>query len=137
MSVEVMDDSGPAVDAREQLRRWDAGKTIWSIEMGGMGPGYEQAIQTLAIEIVRDQIDHPLPAKPSPNWGDATVIRCDAKLPDGSYAMGGFSGAQVGAAKQLAWKWLTDGPKVVHELPQLKDRHILVSRFWPRVPKEK
>ena len=34
---------GPAVDAAEQLRRWDAGDSIWTVEMGGLGPGYEQA----------------------------------------------------------------------------------------------
>ena len=131
-----IDYTGPAKDAREQLRRWDAGETIWSIEMGGFGPGYEQAIQTLAIEIVRDEIDKPLPQGKEERhpWADATVSRVDAKLPDGSYAMGGFSGAQVGAAKQLAWKWLTDGPAALHAMPEVKDRHIQVSSFWPRVP---
>src|SRR2546425_352652 len=101
-----IDYTGPAKDAREQLRRWDTGETIWSIEMGGLGPGYEQAIQTLAIEIVRDEIDKPLPQgkEDRHSWADATVSRVDAQLP----------GAQVGAAKHLAWKWLTDGPANLH-----------------------
>lgn len=54
-------DFGSAQDAREQLRQWDGGGAIWSIEIGGLGPGYEQAIQVLAIEIVRDEIDKPMP----------------------------------------------------------------------------
>ena len=123
-----------AVDAREQLRRWDAGELIWTIEMGGMGPGYEQAIQVLAIEIVRDEIDKPLPTKDLREWGDATVSRIDYKLPDGSYSCGGFSGAQVGAAKQLAFHWLRDG--VAATLNQVEDdRRILCSRkTWPHAP---
>lgn len=123
-----------AESACEQLRRWDAGESIWSIEMGGMGPGYEQAIQTLAIEIVRDYLDGPLPEGKFGNWGDPTVTRIDYRLPDGSWSMGGFSGAQVGAAKQLAYHWLKDGPAKVHaDVPA--DRHIQVSQTWPRAPK--
>lgn len=120
-------DSGPALDAREQLRRWDGGGTIWTIDMGGMGPGYEQAIQTLAIEIVRDEIDKPLPQQAPHDWGDTTVSRIDAFC-------GGFSGAQVGAAKQLAWSWLKIGPAAVQSKPELQDRKIQASNFWPRVP---
>lgn len=59
-----------ATDAGEQLRRWDSGDPIWTIEMGGMGPGYEQAIQVLAIEIVRDEINKPLPTEVQPRLFD-------------------------------------------------------------------
>src|SRR5271166_5092790 len=69
-------DFGPAPDAKEQLRRWDNGDSIWSIEMGGFGPGYEQALQICAIEIVRDNLGQPLPdEKTWSTWGDATVAR--------------------------------------------------------------
>ncbi len=123
-------DLAPAEDAREQLRRWDGGGVIWSIEMGGLGPGYEQSIQILAIEIVRDEIDKPLPRPPPHDWADATVGRVDVRQPDGSYTCGGFSGAQVGVARALAWKWLTVGPAAV--CAEFPDRKIQVSRFWPR-----
>jgi len=112
--------------AREQLRRWDAGESIWTIELGGLGPGYEQAIQVLAIEIVRDWVDKPLPEKPGSEWADETVFRC-----------GGFSGAQVGAAKRLAYQWLKNGPQAVHDNPALQDRHIQASRLWPHAPMAK
>ena len=129
-------DPAPAIDAREQLRRWDGGGSIWSIEMGGLGPGYEQAIQILAIEIVRDELDKPLPVGDGfREWADATVRRVDAREPDGSYACGGFSGGQVGAAKQLAYKWLTIGPAALQAIPEVQDRKIQVSAFWPRAPK--
>lgn len=124
----------PAIDAREQLERWDAGHTIASVEMGGLGPGYEQAIQILAIEIVRDELDKVLPdAENFPrDWADGTVARIDVKLPDGTYSCGGFSGAQVGAAKRIAYKWLTIGPMALYAEIDA-DRRIQVSKFWPRV----
>ena len=126
-----------ATDAREQLRRWDAGDLIWTIELGRLGPGYEQAIQVLAIEIVRDEIDKPLPVKGSlQEWGNATVTRIDYQLPDGTWSCGGYSGAQVGAAKQLAYHWLRDGVAVTLEgVPS--DRHILCSKAWPHAPEVK
>ena len=122
---------GVAETAAEQLRKWDAGETIWSISMGGLGPGYEQAIQVLAIEIVRDNIngyvqmcpdDSPMPK----NWGDSTVRRVDRSL-------GGLSGAQAGAARKLAFEWLRVGPASVHANQELNDRHIQVSNRWPKV----
>ncbi len=30
-------------NAKEAVEIWDKGGTLWSIEMGGLGPGYEQA----------------------------------------------------------------------------------------------
>jgi hypothetical protein len=121
-------DFGPAQDAREQLRRWDGGGVIWSIEMGGLGPGYEQAIQLLAIEIVRDEIDRTPATEPPRDWGDATVSRLNDSC-------GGFSGAQVGVAKFLAHKWLTIGPAALLNKIKERHRHIQVSRFWPHAPK--
>ena len=122
-----------AKTAAEQLRRWDAGETIWSIEMGGLGPGYEQAIQVLAIEIIRDELSNPIPDDTTwCDWGDATVRRIDYKRPDGTYACGGFSGAQVGAAKQIAYRFIKDGPALA--LEHVPDgRRIQVSNTWPRV----
>lgn len=116
-----------AEDAREQLRRWDAGEPIWTIELGGLGPGYEQVIQTLAIELVRDNLDKPLPEgnEQFQDWGDDTIQRIDGNL-------GGCSGAQAGAAKGLAYRWLKVGPAAVMASVPEKDRHIQASKFWPR-----
>lgn len=125
MSKTIHDHFGPAENAREQLRRWDAGETIWTIEMGGMGPGYEQCIQILAIEIVRDELGKPLPAKDDHKWADGTVDRINRQI-------GGFSGAQVGAAKQLAYQWLSVGPVAVQKKAPV-DRHIQASKHWPHV----
>jgi hypothetical protein len=37
----------------EVVAAWDAGRVIWTVEMGGLGPGYEQTIQTLVVELLR------------------------------------------------------------------------------------
>lgn len=114
-----------AADAAEHLRRWDAGEPVWTIDMGGLGPGYEQAIQILAVEIVRDGIGGQLPDDASyREWGEEAIRR-------NSKSCGGFTGAQVGAAKNLAWNILKHGP--AETLEQVgADRRILVSKSWPR-----
>jgi hypothetical protein len=118
--------------AAEWLRRWDAGEGVWTIEMGGLGPGYEQAIQVCVAEIIRDNIDKPLPEGKFGEWGDATIERVDAKDPEtGKYKLGGLSGAQVGAAKQLAFHFLANGPAKTLEKVD-RDRWTQVSNFWPK-----
>ena len=113
--------------AKEFVSSWDRGDSVWSIEMGGLGPGYEQAIQVCFVEIVRDHCDLPLPeGKSYRMWGDDTINRIDK-----DNACGGFSGAQVGAAKQLAFRLIRDGAEWLKDVPQ--ERKILVSNFWPSV----
>lgn len=111
---------------QEWLARWDNGETVWTIEMGGLGPGYEQAIQLLFVELVRDNQGKPIPTTEAfPKWGNATVSRIDKTC-------GGFSGAQVWAAKQIAYRMLRDGPKKFKaSIPE--DRQIQVSKFFPMV----
>lgn len=113
------------------LAAWDRGETIWSVEMGGLGPGYEQAIQVLIVELLRDCYGKPLPEPGTPasdSWGDDTVKRIDSQCL-------GFSGAQVGVAKSVAYKMLLNG---YHEtLESMRehdaDRLIQVSNVWPKV----
>lgn len=117
--------------AQEALRRWDDGQGVFTIEMGGLGPGYEQAIQLLVFELLRDNLDKPLPTKDEDwrSWGDATVHRINGSC-------GGFSGAQVGAAKNLAFHYLKDGYEAtIRQFDNEKDRTIQVSNFWPHVEK--
>lgn len=111
--------------AQQALERWDRGDIVASIELGGIGPGYEQAIQILVFELIRD--NQPMPAdKDDPiwrTWGDATVTRTDK-------AVGGYSGAQVGAAKHLAVHALKNGwRKTIDSVD--KERRIMVSNWFP------
>lgn len=127
-------------DITEWLARWDKGGSVWSISMGGLGPGYEQAIQLLAAEVVRHFV------ATDANWWSATeeennaawkavrkscddiVTRIDKHI--------GFSGAQVGAAIQLAAHLYRKGPRACMEDEAVKDRHIQVSKGMPSLPVE-
>lgn len=116
--------------AADALAAWDKGEIVHTVEMGGLGPGYEQAIHVLVFELIRDCGDAPLPAAGDKeawySWGEATVSRIDAQCR-------GFSGAQVGAAQNLAARALKIGWRaMLNEVPT--DRRTMVSRAWPNVP---
>lgn len=123
-----------AETAADYLAAWDRGEPVWTLEMGGIGPGYEQAIQVLVAELIRDNINKPLPLAEGDaiswrTWGDETVWRVNESCR-------GFSGAQVGAAKTLAVRYLIDGPRaffdrVKEEAPERHRDLILVSKEWP------
>lgn len=120
--------------AAEALAKWDAGQSVFSIAMGGIGPGYEQAIQVLAFELIRAALSAGLmadgsePFKTGSPWeivADATVERFGQYL--------GLSGAQVSAAEWLAYKTVTDGwQKIILAHPD--ERRIQVSNSWPHIP---
>lgn len=104
-------------------KKWRAGDVIWSAELGGMGPGYEQAIQVLLWELCSRWEGEmpPSTAKEYPKeFSDFTDIVA-RDLRDW-----GFSGAQVGQAKATAYQFLTIGyADMMNKLPE--DRRIMVS----------
>lgn len=121
-------------DAKEWLARWDGGKSVWSIEMGGLGPGYEQAIQVTAAEILRHIISV---GYDSTQWDDSEKWKADcdsirkASFDNEVINKLGLSGAQYGAASQIATKIYMDGPIKIMNNPDIKDRHIQVSKNFP------
>ncbi len=122
-------------DAADWLARWDAGKGVWSIEMGGMGPGYEQCIQIVAAEVLRYLIDNNVDPEVDYKEGAWSVLR--EKINKALWANPtiealGLSGAQAGAAMSLATKLYKDGPRGVMNTAEIKDRHIQVSKNFPR-----
>lgn len=128
-----MTDKGYPESAKEAVEMWDNDKTIWTIEMGGLGPGYEQCIQLLTMEVLRDHMNDQIPEKGTDemkswwkNFGEGAVKRTDEKV-------GGYSGAQVGAAKNLAYHFLMDGWEGVMSHPDVKDRHIQVNKIFPTI----
>jgi hypothetical protein len=130
-----MDNRGRAETCIEVLERWDAGDTVWTVEMGGLGPGYEQAIQLLAMECLRELVrvdfkwtgDKLADSNRVRALLDPVVTRVD-KWPGC-----GFSGAQVGGAMQIAAKYHHDGP--IKALEGVEDeRRIQVSKEWPHEP---
>lgn len=129
-------------DAADWLARWDSGRTVFSIEMGGLGPGYEQCIHITAAEILRHLLDARYDAA---SW--TTPPKADAEAAwkrdrDAIYEHGqtnatvkalGLSGAQWGAAVSLATSIYQRGPRAVMTDKRTKDRNIQVSKNFPQV----
>lgn len=122
-------------DAADWLARWDAGKGVWSIEMGGLGPGYEQCIQITAAEVLRYLIENKVDSDVDYKEGAWAILRdkIDSSLFANPTISGlGLSGAQHGAAVSLATKLYRDGPRGVMGVPEIKDRRIQVSKNFPQ-----
>ena len=131
--TDIVLDSKPET-AREALARWDAGESVFTAEMGGMGPGYEQVIHIMAFEIIRELLTRePIDWSRATEehrreWRAFTDSVEAAVLP--KVAGLGSSGAQWGAAQNLAFRTVRIGwAKALDEIP---DRLIQVSRDWPR-----
>lgn len=121
-------------DAAEWLKRWDAGKTVWSIEMGGLGPGYEQCIAITTAEILRVMLTKQYDADA---WSDKAVWKHDRDEIDTLTLEVpviknlGLSGAQWGGALSVASFLYRKGPRGVMTDERVKDRHIQVQRTFP------
>jgi hypothetical protein len=121
-------------DAADWLRRWDAGEGVWSIEMGGPGPGYEQCIHITCAEILRWFIDNNVDAT---LWDEKDTARsifdrmekAVSEVP--AVKKLGLSGAQWGAAHNLACQFYRRGPRAVMLDERVKERHIQVCRVFP------
>lgn len=120
-----------ANDAKEWLEKWDAGEPVWSVEMGGIGPGYEQAIQVTAVEILRHLITTEADVA---NWSDAEAWQVEREAIETALFANpvieglGLSGAQWGAAMNLATIFYRRGPADALADEAVKDRKILVSK---------
>lgn len=115
-------------DAADLLSRWDAGKTVFTVEMGGFGPGYEQCIHITCFEILRFLL---FKEYDTAAWESEDAWKRDREAIE-TYGFAhrrikelGLSGAQWGAALQLAVLYYRDGPRVV--LNKCKDRQIQTS----------
>jgi len=110
------------------LKKWDSGERIDTVELGGMGDGYEYGIQLATVEIVRYYIGFELPEDIKAflfTYGDGAIMRVDKILPEN----GGLSGAQLGAAKWLAYRWLAEGyeANIIRARSEIPDRIINVK----------
>lgn len=117
----------------EVLKDWDKNETVWSIEMGGLGPGYEQAIQIGIFELSRDLILLKLPELNKEDSNKAVNDFLDEQLHKTMKRvkeLDGLSGAMAGAIKNVAYKFKADGyKKVIDSVP--KDRLIQVQKKFP------
>jgi hypothetical protein len=131
---EYQDDMLYGKDIKEWLKRWDEGRSVWSIEMGGLGPGYEQCIQITCAEIVRFMISKNYDTS---KWNDENEWK---KIRNSVEKMSseneiieklGLSGAQWGGALNLAIHLYRDGPKEVMKDKKVENRKIQVQRTFP------
>jgi hypothetical protein len=127
----------------EALAAWDRGDEVETIEMGGLGEGYEMAIQCVAFELMRALTTDPdlirINASTADNqrfpeeFGkklDSIISGLDAKDPEtGHYKLGGLSGAQVGAAKSMAVNLVRHGYANARE--KVPERLIFVRKQDP------
>jgi hypothetical protein len=127
----------------EALAAWDRGDEVETVEMGGMGAGYETAIQCVVFELLRgiradDELKRAITDTPKGQTFppevleklDALTLEADAKDPEtGRYKLGGLSGAQAGAAQNLAIILTTKGFQGARE--QVPDRLIFVRKQDP------
>ena len=114
-----------AIDA---LLRWDQGDPVFTIEMGGLGPGYEQCIHVGVFELIRKlglEIDQfPTEEDRLNDFLDGALLSIQ-KVKDL-----GLSGAQAGAIKSLAHAYMTKGYR--HTIESVDtDRKIQVSKTFP------
>lgn len=115
--------------AAEALEQWDSGRTVWTVEMGGLGPGYEQAIHVTVMEIIRALKDRPFPEQDDKESFDEVLDLADIAIRDSNEPMtDGLTGAQAGAAKNLAFVTLRHGWAATMEREEVKDRLIQVSK---------
>lgn len=117
-------------DPAEWLERWDAGRSVWTIEMGGLGPGYEQCIHIICAEVLRWLLANKPDMDDYKSWRD-TMDKAVLAVPYVKEI--GCSGAQWGAAVNIAAHLYRKGPRGVMTDEAVKDRHIQVSKSFPSV----
>jgi len=121
-------------NVEDWLARWDADKTVWSVELGGLGPSYEQAIQITVAELVRIQINK---AYNHTNWDDKTKWQKDRDdIETTAFTVPaieklGLSGSQFGAAMNMSTRLYSQGPIKLLSNPEVKDRLIMVQKYFP------
>ena len=122
---------------KELIEAWDKGETIWTIEMGGLGPGYEQAIQIAAVEMARAG-QHVVMTGDKEKDGAAWREVCDAALAKIDKDLGGLTGAMYYAASHLAFQWCHgDGPAGLikrYENEGQGERVMQCNKGFPKAP---
>lgn len=122
-------------DCADLLARWDRGEGVWSIELGGLGPGYEQAIQLAGFEFLRAMI---AVAPDASKWADSDdAWKADRKAVEAVAGPVieplGLSGAQWGAGLNMAAVFYRNGPVAAMEMAA-DNRRLQVSRNFPSLP---
>lgn len=122
-------------DAAEWLERWDTGKGVWTIRMGGMSPGYDQCINIMVAENVRELIGlagEGFEVEPGATEIDPEAVKELDKRTDAAASKLGLTGAQYGVSRSLGVQLWLYGPVAVSRMYDT-DRHTQASKNWPRL----
>lgn len=121
--------------AADALARWDSGQPIFTVEMGGLGPGYEQCIHIICFNLIRAFKDAPRELFDDSDASRKQIGKAmDEHLwADPEISKLGLSGAQAGAGKALAYRAIRDGWRAMLESAKadIPDRLIQVSKGFP------
>jgi hypothetical protein len=110
-------------ELRKHVESFDNGEEVKTVIMGGICDGYEMAIQELAIETMRILMLISIPEKQE-DFSSAVSLASDSAI-DMLDKKHGFSGAQVGASKNLSaiyWKQTPSGA-----LAKMKDEDRIIT----------
>jgi hypothetical protein len=125
-------------EVREMLTLWDSGSTVWTIKRGGLGPGYEQSLQVCMIEICRASLKMPRLGKETKTAYWKRFGRMSDRIAHETCR--DLTGAQFGAAKDLAFRFVVSGIKRTiasykkQRPDDFENSHIMISKHWPKAP---
>lgn len=109
----------------KHVEDFDNGKEVKTVEMGGISDDYEIAIQKLAIEIMRIIMHIKVPK----NQKDFIALLDNAeRVAFENVKYYGYSGAQVGAAKNLAAVYYKQTPSKALLMMNDLTRIIIMSK---------
>jgi len=117
------------MDNGQLIAAWNNNEPVTVIEMGGLGPDYEQAIYVLAFAFLTELLAQPQPI----DFKTADkIVREIEKLPtvEALITKVGPSGSMVGAAWNVAFVFMRHGYE--KGLAMAPDRHIIVYKNAPR-----
>lgn len=112
--------------ARDALRKWDKGEPVFSLDITGMGPSYEQCTQMLVFAAIRAMYSRNRPKHRRGVYTDGvfdnTAHRMNRWL--------GFSGTQVAFARHFVMHVFKNGWAATLEARPM-ERIIQVCKDWP------
>lgn len=120
-------------EAKEWLRQWDNGELVWTIEMGGLGPSYEQCIQMTTAEMLRwfiEQNSNVKLLKKEKYWKEQRDKMDKTIFETQSIKDLGLSGSQYAAALSLASVIYMRGTSAFKD-NEVKNRRIQASKKFP------
>jgi hypothetical protein len=131
-------DSAIKEELTQWLDAWDSGCLVPTIEMGGFGPGYEQAIQITTAELLRHMLSTNYDSSKwlipnTDSWKeDDEALRTFGHSSTLIKTLG-LSGAQWGVALNLATMFYIRGVSAVMNDDRVADRYVMMSKGFPSV----